>query len=720
MKNFHLSLTRHLCILMIIWGQFMSANAQTPITFTANDSVLRYNKVFRFGVNLGYYPPWTTEQLGGLAAGDPTLGLKGVGANTARPGLEEFLLETYGYDALIPTFESLYQRGIRDMNVIIGGPSDAHRDYAYHCPSKRSDLFANLYEPIWDGGLNGTPVNENNYYALYLWKAVNKYKKYARIWEVVNEPDFDFAGIQWQGDYLPNFGWWTQNPNPCDYQLHAPIQQYVRMLRISWEVIKTADPTAYVEIGALGYPHFLDAVMRNTDNPDNGLVTAQYPQKGGAYFDVMGFHTYPHIDGSLWTYNPGNGGITGFHRSSDGAIDSGVIKKKIWFQRVLDKYGYDGITFKKKNWTVTEFNLPRRVFTSNNYIGSEEIQRNSVVKAAVTAYQQDFMQLHVYSLGDEKYAYEATYEFDLMGFYKKLRAATPPAGVEVNSMGVAYKTMSDAVSGSVFDSARTRAMNLPSNIGGGAFRFTSDNRYVYILWAKAVNDYSEDVFATYSFPTSFGISSLQKREWFYSQNNSGSTISPTNISLTGAPIYLASSFVIPIELVEFSGKRVNHVSQLTWQTATEINSSNFDIERSDDAQKFSSIGQVKAKGNSGTPQYYSFLDDKKVNGTVYYRLKANDLDGKMTYSKTIALSDAYTEKTRVFPNPFGKKLSIQLNESGNLEDFDLTLTDVSGRTVLQQKAQTAIEWSTDQLPSGIYFLKIAGKNSVETQKLVKY
>jgi hypothetical protein len=48
------------------------------------------------------------------------------------------------------------------------------------------------------------------------------------------------------------------------------------------------------------------------------------------------------------------------------------------------------------------------------------------------------------------------------------------------------------------------------------------------------------------------------------------------------------------------------------------------------------------------------------------------------------------------------------------------LTDVSGRTVMQQKTQTAIEWSTDQLPSGIYFLKIAGKNSVETQKLVKY
>jgi hypothetical protein len=445
MKNFYLSLTRHLFILAIILGQFIGANAQTPITFTANDSVLRYDKVFRFGVNLGYYPPWTTEELASLAGGNPALGIKGIGATTSRPSIEEFLLETYGYDALIPTYEALYQRGMRDLNAIVGGPSDAHRDYAYHCPTKQSIMFRNMYEPIWDGGLNGTPVNENNYYALYLWKAVNKYKKYIRIWEIVNEPDFDFAGQQWQGDYLPNFGWWTSNPAPCDYQLHAPITEYVRMLRISWEVIKTADPTAHVEIGALGYPHFLDAVMRNTDNPSGGQVTAQYPQKGGAYFDLMGFHTYPHIDGSLWTYRPDNGQITGFHRHSDGAIDSGVIKKKVWFQRVLDKYGYNGVTYPKKNWTVTEFNLPRRVFSSSNYIGSEELQRNSVVKAAVTCYQQNMMQLHIFSLGDNKSASQANYEFDLMGFYKFLDASNRPSGAQVNSMGVAYKTMSVAV-----------------------------------------------------------------------------------------------------------------------------------------------------------------------------------------------------------------------------------------------------------------------------------
>jgi hypothetical protein len=721
MKNDYLNLKQSCFLVLFIAGFLFCHSTQAQVNFTANDKVLPYDKVFRFGVNLGYYPPWTTEELANLAGGNPALGIKGIGATTARPSIGEFLLESYGYDALVPTYEALYQRGMRDLNAIVGEPSEGHRDYAFHCPTKKTIMFRNMYEPIWDGGLNGTPVNENNYYALYLWKAVNTYKKYIRVWEIVNEPDFDFSGTQWQGDYISTFGWWSSNPAPCDYQLHAPITEYVRMLRISWEVIKAADPTAYVEIGALGYPHFLDAVMRNTDNPNNGQVTAQYPLKGGAYFDLMGFHTYPHIDGSLWTYNAGNGRISGFHRHSDAAIDSGIVKKKVWFQRVLDKYGYNGVTFPKKNWTITEFNLPRRVFSSSNYIGSEELQRNSIIKAAVKCYQEDMMQLHVFSLGDNKPASTANYEFDLMGFYKFLDTNNRGTGGQVNSQGVAYKTMSDAVAGSVYDAARTAQMNLPSNIGGGAFRFPNTDRYVYILWARTMNDYSEDVFATYSFPQSFGLQGLQKREWFYSQNNSSSTVLPTNISLTASPIYLSSSFTIPIELVDFSGKRLNNASHLKWETATEINTANFEIERSEDTQKFTTIGQVKAKGNTTTPQSYTFTDDKKIKSTVYYRLKANDLDGKISYSKIIALTEDQATKTLVYPNPFGKTLTVQLNrDARNTEDFDATLMDMSGRLLFQQKIQNSVEWSTENLPSGMYILKVAGRGTVETQKVVKY
>ena len=101
--------------------------ATAQINYTANDRVLPYDGTFRYGVNMGYYPNWTSEQLGNLSAGNATLGLKGVGINTARPSLTEENLETFGYNALVPTFESFYQQGIKDMTVIVGGPSGPHR-----------------------------------------------------------------------------------------------------------------------------------------------------------------------------------------------------------------------------------------------------------------------------------------------------------------------------------------------------------------------------------------------------------------------------------------------------------------------------------------------------------------------------------------------------------------------------------------------------------------
>lgn len=560
------------------------------VNYTANDRIVPYDGSFRYGVNMGYYPNWTSEQLGHIAAGNTTLGLKGVGINTSRPALYEENLETFGYNALVPTFESFYQSGIRDMTVIIGGPSGPHRDYTQYCPGTFSDVFANLYEPIWDGGANGTPVNDKNYYALYLWKMATTYKKYVKIWEVVNEPDYDMSNQQWHSDFDLNYGWWHANPDPCTYQLHAPIFNYIRMLRISWEVLKSVNPDAQISVGALGYASFLDVVLRNTDNPNNGAVSADFPLKGGAYFDIMGYHIYPHLDGSLWTYDLQSDRILGYHRNSDGAIDSGLVKKQAFFQRVLTKYGYDGSRFPKKPWVVTEFNLPRRSFEAR-YPGSNELQINSIIKASVECYQRQITQLHVYQLGDISTPQEAFFEFQEMGLYNKL-AATTPYNVRVNPMGVAYKTTSDLLFGSEFDAERTATMAIPSHLDGGAFKQT-DGTYVYVLWAKTMIDNSEVANGTYSFPTSLNLSSLKKYAWDFSETNTKADINSQNIALTGTPIFITSSNIATaLPDLTLANLNMNTPSVTQGQTL----SFNVDIKN---------IGAASANGNFTVKSYIS-------------------------------------------------------------------------------------------------------------------
>lgn len=504
------------------------------VNFTANNVVQPYNGYFHPSANIGEYTAFSEEQLAILAAGGKvgTGQVMGAGVKALRPGLFEGFMEVAGYEAKVPTFEFFQQLGMNDHTVIVGFPSPQHKDPTQYCPGIPSEMFANLYEPIWDGGANGTPYNDNNYYAAYLYKTVSLYKDFVKFWEIWNEPGFDYTGGL---GYLPPGtpgNWWDNNPNPCDYKLRAPIFHYIRTLRISWEIIKTVDPSAYVVVSGTGYPSFLDAILRNTDNPVDGSVTAAYPQKGGAYFDVMGFHSYPHFDGSLreWS-NALNDWM--YHRHSDAAAE-GILRTKDIFQEVLDDYGYNGVTYPEKLWMITEINLPRKPF--GEYIGSAEAQKNFIIKAMTTAMMNDFLQLHIYKLAEDTYYDGAYSEFDLMGLYKRLDY-NAQYFQEMNDEGIAHKTASDVLFGKTFDPARTALLNLGSNVGGGAFKDEFGN-YTYVLWAKTQTDQSENATATYSFPGTLNVSNLLKCRWDASLTHDAASSASTNIALTATPIFL--------------------------------------------------------------------------------------------------------------------------------------------------------------------------------------
>ena len=464
----------------------------------------------------------------------------------------ESFAEVWGYDFLLSDFQHFESLGMEDLTMIVGFPAEWHRDQTYYCgssdsmhnfcqndpynPDCKSNMFANLYTPIWDGGANGTPYNDDNYLAAYMYKMVSTYKDHVKFWEIWNEPGFDHSFSQgWQQPGGPN-NWWDNDPSPCVNHFHAPIEHFVRTLRICYDVVKTVDPDAYVALSGVGFESFLDAVLRNTDNPIDGSVTADYPLGGGAYFDVMGFHTYPDIDGSVRDLVNGQWVYT---RNSDKAAQ-GVPKRKNSYEALLAQYGYDGNTHPKKEWIITEINTPRVPFYASNpnSMASDESQTNYITKAMVAAMKIDVRQMHPYQLADRKTVANATGEFDLLGMYLNFTGTDPYTNLTKTNEGIAYTTTSKLIFGTSYDATKTAAMNLPSNVDGGAFYDAVNNRYKYILWAKTTLDLSEAASATYSFPSSFGLSTINKREWNWSETNSSLDISSNNIALTGRPIYL--------------------------------------------------------------------------------------------------------------------------------------------------------------------------------------
>ena len=499
---------------------------------TANDFVKPYTGGFHPAANMGSYGPFTDETLSELAAGNPATGLPGAGVKSLRPGLFGEFVEQWGYESRLPAFEHYKTLGMGEHTVIVGFPSDAQRDPAQYCPGIQSELFANLYTPIWDGGANGTPYNDDNFYAAYLYKTVSLYKDYVRFWEIWNEPGFDYTGGLGYAQPGSPGNWWDNNPDPCDYKLRAPIFHYIRLLRISWEIIKSIDPDAYVVVSGTGYPSFLDAILRNTDNPADGSVTATYPLKGGAYFDVMGYHSYPHFDGSLREWSDALNDWL-YYRHSDAAAE-GVLKTKNTYRQLLEQYGYNGTTYPEKLWIITEINLPRKPF--GEYIGSAEAQRNFMIKAMAACMANDILQMQVYKLGEDTYYDNAHSEFDLMGLYQRLNYNSPYFQ-ELNEEGIAHKTTSEQLFGKTFDPDRTAQMALDAGTGGGAFR-DEDGNFTYLLWAKTMTDQSEQANGVYSFPAAMNVQLLLKREWDAGMTQAAAPMAATNIALTATPIFL--------------------------------------------------------------------------------------------------------------------------------------------------------------------------------------
>jgi hypothetical protein len=527
---------KRLIVLLLSLSYFFPSNGQ--FQRTANDVVIPYEGHFGYGTNLGYYPPWSAEQLGDLAFGNPLIGIPGVGITTLRSALFEFFQEQWGYEFRVPTFKHYQNLGDIDHVLFVGYPKWEHRDTTHYCDDIPSELFANLYEPIWDDGLDGTPYNDNNYYAAYLYKTVILYKDYVKFWEIWNEPDYSFSPMS---IYAPGVegNWWENNPDPCHYDIHAPIFHYIRMLRIGYEVIKTLDPSAYVAIGGIGYPSFLDAVLRNTDNPGDGSVNEAYPLKGGAYFDVLSYHVYPHIDASLRTWNNEQQKFN-YKRNTDEAV-KGVIDLRDRFQTVLYKYGYDGKKYPKKEWIITESNVPKKPL--NEGFGSDEVQRNFIIKALVESQKYNIKQFHIYTLGDEWEEKEATQQFEeyqIMGLYDKL-IGRRLSEIKANDVGTAYRTCSELLYKKRFDFDGFEALKLPQGINGGVFR-SDIGEMVYVLWAETTQDQSEEAVGMLNLTKSTGVRKFIQKYWHSSETKDSIFVEGKQINLTGAPIFL-----IPIE-----------------------------------------------------------------------------------------------------------------------------------------------------------------------------
>lgn len=184
---------------------------------------------------------------------------------------------------------------------------------------------------------------------------------------------------------------------------------------------------------------------------------------------------------------------------------------------------------------------------------------------------------------------------------------------------------------------------------------------------------------------------------------------------------------LPVELTSFTAGASQGKITLNWTTATEINNSGFEIERSFDEDNFFAVGFIKGNGTTTEPRKYSFADELDVNGTetLFYRLKQVDYNGVFSYSNIVSVVfDIPTEFAlgQNYPNPFNPstkiKYSIPQNGLVLIVVYDLTGQQVA--TLLNEVKEPGnyeINFNTSGLSSGVYFYKMTSNNFSQVKKM---
>jgi hypothetical protein len=177
---------------------------------------------------------------------------------------------------------------------------------------------------------------------------------------------------------------------------------------------------------------------------------------------------------------------------------------------------------------------------------------------------------------------------------------------------------------------------------------------------------------------------------------------------------------LPVELLNFEGRKVENFNALNWLTSSEKNNAYFVIERSINGTDFAAIGTVQGHGNSSETLNYHFNVEQPLNGTNYYRLKQVDFDGKFSYSNVIAINNSGEVDIDIYPNPSNGSFNIGLLAAE--QPYRLTITDTGGRTVYEKSGDTVPSHiESGGLSAGVYIVHFYLNNkTLVVKKLLVY
>ncbi|MBD3376442.1 T9SS type A sorting domain-containing protein [candidate division KSB1 bacterium] len=198
---------------------------------------------------------------------------------------------------------------------------------------------------------------------------------------------------------------------------------------------------------------------------------------------------------------------------------------------------------------------------------------------------------------------------------------------------------------------------------------------------------------------------------------------------------VASGSTTPVELQSFVLAAEKDQVFIDFSTASESQNWGFEIQRRiADDQNWQTVAFLKGHGTTSETQTYSYVDKPGQFGTLEYRLKQIDLDGRSMMFDAVSVTLTAPREFMLaqnYPNPFNPTTQIAFEIPENVSgEMSLIVYDMLGRrvrTLVEQPAQAGfyqIVWngrdSNNRLvSSGIYFYVLRTQNETLTRKMIK-
>lgn len=184
-----------------------------------------------------------------------------------------------------------------------------------------------------------------------------------------------------------------------------------------------------------------------------------------------------------------------------------------------------------------------------------------------------------------------------------------------------------------------------------------------------------------------------------SGNNYTAVLGSTADADANDPSWVTCSTVLATNLFSFTATNVNEQVQLSWNAASNINTSYYEVEKSTDAVHFTALNKVMQTGTIGNHNY-TCTDASPAPGNNYYRLKQVDANGKYVYSQAVYVHINGTFK--VYPTIASNTLHISVSQT----PASIIIFNATGKAVKKLILNnTDKDVNISALPAGNYFIR---------------